>query len=71
MPKQISYQAFMAGRSAMGYKEITKKKKKKKKKRASAATSMKKKVKAKSNQNCQRENQSRITQFRPGNGDIG
>lgn len=59
----------MTSRSAMGYKEITKKKKKKI--RASAATSMKKTVTAKASENCPREILSRITQFRPGNGDIG
>ena len=58
----------MASRSAMGYKEITKKKKNL---RASAATSMKKTVTAKASKNCPREILSRITQFRPGNGDIG
>ena len=58
----------MAGRSAMGYKEITKKKKRI---RASAATSMKKTVTAKASENCPREILSRITQFRPGNGDSG
>ena len=56
----------MASRSAMGYKETTKKKI-----RASAATSMKKTVTAKASKNCPREILSRITQFRPGNGDIG
>lgn len=56
----------MANRSAMGYKEINKKKI-----RASPATSMKKTVTAKASKNCPREILSRITQFRPGNGDIG